>query len=290
MCNPFRKQPLDEAAQPKPPAVPASPAAVAAQILPLDFAPNYLLSAYLLSAGGPVDLERLKLDSPALDALREAGVKPIASAGRPGRARWPAEPGAAAERAGVYGRYRKLLGDLATQAAPAVRVRSSSASSRSRPRPVSGWSRNFRRPLVQQTLLPRNCRNWRAGRWRPTGSPPRRSAATSTTSSLPDGNLGLVEADVTGKGVPAALVMAPHAASCALRPNRIRRRPARSWRTSTSCSAPIFLQNVRDLPVRHAQPPYRTLHFANAGHDLPAECTGMRRRVSRDRHAAWADA
>ena len=81
MRNPFRKQPQKEAAQPASGGsveAPPSPAAVAAQILPLDFAPNDPLSAYLLNAGGPVDLERLKLESPALDSLREAGVKLIA--------------------------------------------------------------------------------------------------------------------------------------------------------------------------------------------------------------------
>ena len=51
---------------------------MAAQILPLDWAPNDPLSAYLLSAGGVVDLERLKLDSPVLSSLREAGVKLVA--------------------------------------------------------------------------------------------------------------------------------------------------------------------------------------------------------------------
>ncbi len=73
MRNPFRKQPHPDSIQPAPAGVPASPAKVAAQILPLDFAPHDPLSAYLLSAGGAVDLERLKLDSPALRSLREAG-------------------------------------------------------------------------------------------------------------------------------------------------------------------------------------------------------------------------
>ena len=110
MRNPFRKQPQNEATQPMPAEAPAGPAQVAAQILPLDFAPNDPLSAYLLGAGGSVDLERLKLDSPALDSLREAGVKLIRAAGRSGRADWTAEPGAAAERAGVHDRRSQAAG------------------------------------------------------------------------------------------------------------------------------------------------------------------------------------
>ena len=78
MRNPFRKQSQKEATLPIPAEALAEPAPVAAQILPLDFAPSDPLSPYLLSARGAVDLDRLKLDSPALRSLREAGVRLIA--------------------------------------------------------------------------------------------------------------------------------------------------------------------------------------------------------------------
>ena len=79
MRNPFRRLTQTQAIQPATTVeAPAEPVAVAAQILPLDIAPNDPLNAYLLSARGAVDLERLKLDSPALRALRAAGVRLIA--------------------------------------------------------------------------------------------------------------------------------------------------------------------------------------------------------------------
>ncbi len=79
MRNPFRRSTRREAIQSATVVeAPASLVPAAARILPLDFAPNDPLSAYLLSTGGAVDLERLKLDSPALAALRAAGVRLIA--------------------------------------------------------------------------------------------------------------------------------------------------------------------------------------------------------------------
>jgi hypothetical protein len=157
MRNPFRKQPQDEAAQPKPAEASASPAQVAAQILPLDFAPNDPLSAYLLSAGGPVDLERLKLDSPALDSLREAGVKLIAPLAGQGELIGLLNLGPRRSEQEYTADDRKLLGDLATQAAPAVRVaqlvRQQQIEAQARER-LEQELRVAR--VVQQTLLPKD--------------------------------------------------------------------------------------------------------------------------------------
>src|SRR4029453_10687233 len=51
---------------------------------PVDIAPNDPLLAYLQSASGALDVEALKLDSPALAELKAAGVKlavPLVSQG-----------------------------------------------------------------------------------------------------------------------------------------------------------------------------------------------------------------
>ena len=63
--------------------------------------------------------------------------------------------------------------------------------------------------VVQQTLLPKELpelADWQvAAYWQPAQAV---SGDFYDFINLPDGNLGIVEADVTGKGVPAALVMA----------------------------------------------------------------------------------
>jgi hypothetical protein len=87
-----------------------------------DIAPDDPLTLYLLGAHGAVELDKLNLASPALQVMRSAGIKmaiPLISQG---------------ELVGLlclgprlsqqeYSTYdRKLLSDLATQAAPAVKV------------------------------------------------------------------------------------------------------------------------------------------------------------------------
>jgi len=51
---------------------------------PIDIAPNDPIVAYFLSAPGAVEIDKLHLDSPALRALKETGVKmaiPLVSQG-----------------------------------------------------------------------------------------------------------------------------------------------------------------------------------------------------------------
>src|SRR6187549_3057511 len=51
---------------------------------PVEIAPNDALVAYLQSVGGAIEVDRLELDSPAVTALREAGVAlvvPLVSGG-----------------------------------------------------------------------------------------------------------------------------------------------------------------------------------------------------------------
>jgi GAF domain-containing protein len=54
------------------------------EVRPIEISPNDPIVAYFQSASGAVDLDELELDSPALAALREAGVKlavPLVSQG-----------------------------------------------------------------------------------------------------------------------------------------------------------------------------------------------------------------
>src|SRR6266508_3559808 len=68
-----RGRPSDTVAEPQPiaermPAMPSPGIAIA---------PNDPLVAYFLSVPGAVELERLRLESPALEAMRAAGVKVV---------------------------------------------------------------------------------------------------------------------------------------------------------------------------------------------------------------------
>ena len=259
---------------PSPPTAP--PAPVAAQILPLDFAPNDPLSAYLLSTGGAVDLDRLKLDSPALRALREAGVRLIAPLAGQGELIGLLNLGPRRSEQEYTADDRQLLADLATQAAPAVRVaqlvRQQQIETQARER-LEQELRVAR--VVQQTLLPKELPEldgWQvAAYWQPAQAV---SGDFYDFIALPDGNLGVVEADVTGKGVPAALVMAAT--------RGILRVAAEQDPTSPG----KVLAHVNDLLCPDLPPSmfvtclYGVLNpatgrfvFANAGHNLPTKRT-----------------
>ena len=165
------------ASQPKAPAT-------AITRLDLDIAPNDPLLAYLQSAAGPVEVANLKLDSPALNKLREQGAVLVLPLVSQGELIGLLNLGPRRSEQEYSADDRKLLADLATQAAPAVRVaqlvRQQQIEAQARER-LEQELRVAR--VIQQTFCRRTCRRWRAGKWRPTGSRPRRSAATSTTSS-----------------------------------------------------------------------------------------------------------
>ena len=276
MRNPFRRPTQREATQSAPVEAPASPAAVAAQILPLDFAPNDPLSAYLLSAGGAVDLERLKLDSPALRSLREAGVRLIAPLAGQGELIGLLNLGPRRSEQEYTADDRRLLGDLAAQAAPAVRVaqlvRQQQIETQARER-LEQELRVAR--VVQQTLLPKELPQldgWQvAAYWQPAQAV---SGDFYDFINLPDGNLGVVEADVTGKGVPAALVMASARGIFRVAAEQDPTSPGKVLAHVNELLCPDIPPSMFVTCLYGVLNPHTgRFIFANAGHNLPAKCT-----------------
>jgi serine phosphatase RsbU (regulator of sigma subunit)/anti-sigma regulatory factor (Ser/Thr protein kinase) len=237
----------------------------------VSIAPNDPIVAYFLSAPGAVEIERLHLNSPALRALRAAGVKlaiPLVSQG---------------ELVGLlnlgprlseqdYSTYdRGLLNSLATQAAPAVRVaqlvREQQAAIRTHER-IEQELRVAR--VIQHTLLPRELPalpGWQVAAY----YQPARAVGGDFYDFLTfeDGRLGLVIGDVTDKGVPAALVMATtrsilRSAAQALVS------PGKALEQANDLLCP-------DIPPKMfvtclyaiLDPATGRLQYANAGHDLP---------------------
>jgi serine phosphatase RsbU (regulator of sigma subunit)/anti-sigma regulatory factor (Ser/Thr protein kinase) len=165
----------------------------------------------------------------------------------------------------------KLLNDLATQAAPAVRVaqlvRQQQAEAIERGRieqelKIAG--------LIQQTLLPKSLPNIEGYEVAAYYQPAREVGGDFYEFIyLEDGRIAFIIGDVTDKGVPAALVMAT---------TRTLLRAAAERLTSPGA----VLERVNDLlepdiPARMfvtclyalLDPKTGTLQFANAGHDLP---------------------
>src|SRR4051794_14707804 len=200
----LRRTPAEERA------VEAAPASGGEEAAPIDIAPNDPLLAYLQSSTGAVDVEALELDSPALEELRAAGVKLAVPLVSQGELIGVLNLGPRLSEQEYSSDDRKLLDNLAAQAAPALRVgqlvREQEAQARTRER--LDQELEVAR-LIQQNFLPRELPDlpgWHvAAFYRPARAV---GGDFYDFLLLDDGRIGVVVGDVTDKGVPAALVMA----------------------------------------------------------------------------------
>src|ERR687895_407320 len=89
---------------------------------PIDIAPDDPIIGHFQSATGAVDVDTLELDSPAVRELREAGVKLVVPLVSQGELIGALNLGPRLSEQEYSSDDRKLLDNLAAQAAPALRV------------------------------------------------------------------------------------------------------------------------------------------------------------------------
>jgi serine phosphatase RsbU (regulator of sigma subunit)/anti-sigma regulatory factor (Ser/Thr protein kinase) len=238
---------------------------------PIDIAPNDPLLAYLQSASGAVDIEALELDSPALAELKAAGIKLAVPLVSQGELIGVLNLGPRLSEQEYSSDDRKLLDNLAAQAAPALRVgqlvRQQQAEAATRQR----FEQELEvAKLIQQNFLPKQLpelSGWQvAAYYRPAREV---GGDFYDVIPLPGGKVGFVVGDVTDKGVPAALVMA--ATRSVLRASAQRLvEPGETLERVNEHLCPDMpekmfvtcLYGVLDPETGH-------FRFANAGHDLP---------------------
>ncbi len=176
----------------------------------LDIAPDDPIVAFFLRAPGAVEVDEIELDSPAVRALRAAGIKLVVPLVSQGELIGLLNLGPRLSEQEYSADDRALLNNLATQAAPALRVaqlvRQQQAETQERER--LDYEMRVAR-LIQQTLLPRTSPTlpgWQLARH----YQPARAVGGDFYDfiELTDGRLVLIVGDVTDKGVPAALLMA----------------------------------------------------------------------------------
>jgi serine phosphatase RsbU (regulator of sigma subunit)/anti-sigma regulatory factor (Ser/Thr protein kinase) len=273
LTRPFRRRFLRrsrEAAGAGPEQRSAQPDAVPGQA-PVEIAPNDPLLAYFQSAGEAVDIEELQLDSPALRELKAAGVKLAVPLVSQGELIGVLNLGPRLSEQEYSSDDRKLLDNLAAQAAPALRVgqlvreQEAEAATRQRFEQELEVAR-----LIQQNFLPKELPDlpgWQiAAYYRPAREV---GGDFYDVIPLPDGRVAFVVGDVTDKGVPAALVMS--ATRSVLRASATR-----------LIEPGVVLERVNehlcpDMPAKMfvtclygvLDPASGLLRFANAGHDLP---------------------
>ncbi len=253
------------------PVVVPAPVVQEAIQLDLDIAPTDPLLAAMHNSNGALDLSRLNLDSPALDQLRAAGVDVIAPLFSQGDLIGVINLGGRRSEQEYTSDDRKLLDDLTSQAAPAVRVAQLVRQQRIEARERERIEQELKvARLIQQTLLPRDVPHVAGWDVAAYYQPAREVGGDFYDFHyFDDGRIGLVVGDVTDKGVPAALVMATTRTLLRAASERL-------------ISPGAVLERVNELLIDDIPPRMfvtclyalldpRTgkLCFANAGHDLP---------------------
>src|SRR3954451_8161623 len=237
----------------------------------VDIAPNDPLLAFFEASSGAVDVDGLELDSPALRELKAAGVKLAVPLVSQGELIGVLNLGARLSEQDYSSDDRRLLDNLAAQAAPALRVgqlvreQEAEAVTRQRFEQELEVAR-----LIQQNFLPKELPElpgWRiAAHYRPAREV---GGDFYDVIPFPAGRVGFVVGDLTDKGVPAALVMSATrtliraSAQRLIEPGEVLARvndhlcPDMPAKMFVTC-----LYSVLDPSSGH-------LRFANAGHDLP---------------------
>jgi serine phosphatase RsbU (regulator of sigma subunit)/anti-sigma regulatory factor (Ser/Thr protein kinase) len=247
---------------------PQSPAEAPA---PVDIAPNDPLLAYFQGATGAVDIDTLELDSPALRELKAAGVKLAVPLVSQGELIGVLNLGPRLSEQDYSSDDRKLLDNLAAQAAPALRVgqlvreQEAEAATRQRIEQELEVAR-----LIQQNFLPRelpDLAGWQvAAYYRPA-----REVGGDFYDVIPlaDGRVAFVVGDVTDKGVPAALVMAATRSVLRASVQRLIEPGAVLERVNDHLCPDMPAKMFVTCLYAVLDPHTGRFRFANAGHDLP---------------------
>ncbi len=238
---------------------------------PIEIAPNDPLVAYLQGAPGVVDVKALDLESPAVTALREAGVELVVPLVSQGELVGVVNLGPRLSDQAYSTDDRKLLVSLAAQAAPALQVaqlvRQQAAEARTRER----IEQELRvATLIQQNFLPKQLPElpgWHVSAY----YRPAREVGGDFYDfiELPDGLVGVVIGDVTDKGVPAAMVMAAT--------RSVLRASAQRMVDPGAVLSRVNELMCPDMPPKMfvtclygvIDPATGRFRFANAGHNLP---------------------
>jgi serine phosphatase RsbU (regulator of sigma subunit)/anti-sigma regulatory factor (Ser/Thr protein kinase) len=239
--------------------------------LRVDIAPDDPLMHYFRGSTGAVDVDSLDFESPACSAFRVAGMKLLVPLVSQGELIALLSLGPRLSDLNYSRDDRRLLENLAAQAAPAVRVAQLVRQQQSEVQTRAGIEQELRvARVIQQYFLPKTAPDlvgWEVGaHYRPARAV---GGDFYDFIPLPDGQLGIVIGDVADKGVPAALVMA--ATRSVLRASAQRLvDPAEVLGRVNELIVPdtpphIFVTCLYAV----LDPTCGRLRYANAGHDPP---------------------
>lgn len=232
--------------------------------------------AYLLEAGGPVELTKLTLDSAAVRELGADKVELVVPLINQGELLGTLNLGHRLSDQPYSTDDRRLLESLAAQVAPAIRVAQLVRQQEQQAKERERIDQELRvAALIQQTLLPRNLPElpgWEINAHYRSA----RAVGGDFYDFIPlaGGRLGVVIGDVTDKGVPAALVMATTRSTL--------RAVAARFDAPGRVLAEVNNILQADIPPAMfvtcfygiLDPVRGELRYANAGHNLPYALQG----------------
>jgi serine phosphatase RsbU (regulator of sigma subunit)/anti-sigma regulatory factor (Ser/Thr protein kinase) len=261
--------PLPAGAAPEPK---VAPAPIAEQPgVAIDIPETDPLFAYLQAAPGPVDITRLDLASPTLEQLRAAGVMLVVPLVTQGELIGTLNLGPRLSEQDYSSDDKRLLGTLAAQAAPAIRVaqlvREQAAEAAERER----YEQELKvAQLIQQQFLPHELPKlpeWQVAAY----YGPARVVGGDFYDfiDLGEGRIGIVVGDVTDKGVPAALVMARTHSILRAEAPRLIAPGAVLARANDLLAAEMPEKMFVTCLYMVLEPATGRVVYANAGHNLP---------------------
>jgi serine phosphatase RsbU (regulator of sigma subunit)/anti-sigma regulatory factor (Ser/Thr protein kinase) len=246
-----------------------------AETFNLDIAANDPFLNYCLNSKGIIDVDKLLLDTPAVQAMKGAGVKLVVPLISQGDLIGLINLGSRRSEQEYTSDDYKLLQDLSTQAAPALKVaqlveqQKLEAAERERIQQELRVAR-----LIQQTLLPQELpqvAGWAVDAY----YQPARAVGGDFYDFIyfDDGRIAFIVADVTDKGVPAALVMATTRSILRAAAERLESPGAVLERTNNVLVPEIPPKMFVTCFIALLNPQTGTLRYANAGHDVPYHFT-----------------
>lgn len=245
------------------------------QVEELDMPSNDPLLAYMVHSASAVEIDKLQMDSPTLERLRQAGVRVSVPLVSQGELIGLLNLGERLSEQDYSTDDQRLLNNLASQAAPALRVAQLAYQQQVQARERERLEQELRvARFIQQNLLPRELPQmpgWKiAAHWQPAREV---SGDFYDFIQLEDGRMAFLAADVTDKGVPASLVMA--SARSLLRSTAERlSSPGKVLERTNNLLCP-------DMPAKMfvtcvygvLDPANGEITIANAGHNLPYQHT-----------------
>jgi serine phosphatase RsbU (regulator of sigma subunit)/anti-sigma regulatory factor (Ser/Thr protein kinase) len=248
-----------------------TPKTTKGEVHPLDIPQDDPLLEHINNSPGVIEVDKLNIESQTLQELRQQGVKLTLPLVSQGELIGLLNLGPRMSEQEYSSDDFRLLNNLATQASPALRVAQLAQQQLAEAQERERLEQELRvARVIQETLLPKEIpaiEGWQiTAHWQPAQEV---SGDFYDFVDLPDGRMAVIIADVTDKGVPAALVMATSrsilraAAEHLVEPGEVLARandllhPDIPPKMFVTCLYMII------------EPGSEKIVFANAGHNLP---------------------